>query len=124
MDHRTLSIPLACNEAVSRLSAALQQAGFRVERSFDLQSARAALRVPSACPCPHHGTAECSCQYVVMLVARDGGAPLSLVAHGQEQHTLFSFEPGTDNSGAALAIRTRLEGFIRALQGSLDKEGA
>lgn len=103
-----LSTPLPCNEAIDQLSRSLRAAGFQVERSFDLQSARSALRVPEACPCPHHGTTECSCQYVVLLVARDGSPPVSLIAHGQEQHTAFTIE-SSERAGIELILRRQIE---------------
>ena len=58
-----MTLPATCEQTVALLSAALVRHGFRVERSFDLRSA-----LHSDCPCPHHGTAQCACQYVVLLV--------------------------------------------------------
>jgi hypothetical protein len=68
-----------CNDIVVKLTALLQEAQFRVERSFDLQSARIA-----GCTCPHHGTDQCDCQYIVLLVYDDTPAPLTLVVHGHD----------------------------------------
>jgi hypothetical protein len=46
-----------------------------VVRNFDLRDALHTQNSP--CTCPHHGTADCDCNYVVLLVY-DGAA----VSHG------------------------------------------
>jgi hypothetical protein len=38
--------------------------GFQVERTFDLHAARMSQL---DCPCPYHGTGDCTCQMVVLL---------------------------------------------------------
>jgi hypothetical protein len=81
-----------CGRMAERLSHDLGAAGLRVTRSFDLQSARQALRDPESCPCPHHGTAECTCQYVVLLVDAGGDSRLTLVAHGHDGETHLSID--------------------------------
>lgn len=55
--------------------------GFRVIRSFDLRSAMAAHAV---CECPHHGTAQCTCQFVVLLVYGESGAPVVVTTHSRD----------------------------------------
>jgi hypothetical protein len=54
--------------------------GVRLERSFDL---RTALHDQPDCPCPHHGTAQCTCQYVVLLAYEEtaSGSPAVLTVH-------------------------------------------
>jgi len=56
-------LPATCEQTVTALTTALAQHGYRIERSFDLRSA-----LHGNCPCPHHGTSQCTCQYVVLLV--------------------------------------------------------
>lgn len=104
-----LELPLSCNEAVDQVSKVLLDAGFQVERSFDLQSARGALRAPELCPCPHHGTADCSCQYVVLLVSEGDDPPTSLIAHGQEHRTLFSIESSAEPSATELRLHALID---------------
>ncbi len=87
---------LDANEAVLRLTSSLSELGYHVTRSFDLQIARAELRAPEECPCPHHGSAACTCQYVVLLVNRPGEAPATLVIHGHDNRTLVSVERRQD----------------------------
>ena len=76
-----------CEEATAQAVQLLAGAGLQVVRSFDLRSARLAH---AECTCPHHGTAQCTCQLVVLLVYGQGGAPMSLVAHGHNGQTWLS----------------------------------
>ena len=62
----------------------LERAGLQVMRSFDLQVARAAH---VGCTCPHHGTDQCDCQMVVLLVYGQESPPVTLVAHGHDGQT-------------------------------------
>ena len=73
--------------AARAASAALTRQGFRVMHSFDLRSAMAAH---ADCACPYHGTAQCTCQFIVLLVyceasPRDGkaGDPVVVTAHSR-----------------------------------------
>ncbi len=79
-----LQLPWVCDQAVRWLEAHLVEAGMRVIRSFDLRSARVA---EAGCPCPYHGTAQCDCQMVVLLVYLGNRGPVSIIAHGQGQQT-------------------------------------
>lgn len=72
------------SEAAARaVTAALASRGFVVVRSFDLRSALAAS---SECGCPHHGTAQCTCQFVVLL-AYAQGTPAVVTVHGRDGRT-------------------------------------
>lgn len=84
------TIPLSWSEAANALIDELSRAGFQVFRSFDLQAAREALVDPESCPCPYHGTAKCTCQYMVLLVSRAGRSPVSVVIHGHDLTTRIS----------------------------------
>ena len=90
------SILYDCNgeTAAQATTEALTRRGFRIIRSFDLRSAMAAH---AGCECPHHGTAQCTCQFVVLLVYGDpstepalslskgsGGAPVVVTAHSRD----------------------------------------
>ena len=63
------------------------RAGLQVLRTFDLQDARLAH---TECPCPNHGTEQCDCQMVVLLIYADDYRPISLVAHSHDGKTWFS----------------------------------
>ncbi len=69
---------------VPAVMAALTGRGLLVIRSFDLRSALAA---DVACECPHHGTARCTCQYVVLLVYGDAVQPVVLTLHCRDGRT-------------------------------------
>ena len=82
------SILYDCNgETAARAATeALTRRGLRVVRSFDLRSAMA---THADCECPHHGTAQCACQFVVLLVYGEpstgpGGAPVVITAHSRD----------------------------------------
>jgi hypothetical protein len=96
VDAMNESILYDCNgETAARAATeALTRRGFRVVRSFDLRSAMA---THADCECPHHGTAQCTCQFVVLLVYGDpstepalslskgsGGAPVVITAHSRD----------------------------------------
>lgn len=95
------SIPRPSAEVVDRITRALRADGLQVTCSFDLQSARAALVDPGRCPCPHHGTASCTCQYLILLVSERGSEPVSLVVHGHDDQTYLSLAepPGGTRDG-------------------------
>ena len=73
--------------AVTWTMSQLQTHGFQVERTFDLHIARLAH---ANCPCPHHGTEDCSCQMVVLLVHDNGRQPITLIVHGNEDQSCLS----------------------------------
>lgn len=75
--------------------AALARHSLYVVRSFDLRSALAAH---GGCECPYHGTAQCNCQFSVLLVyrerplgqsSRDGDTaePVVLTTHSRDNRT-------------------------------------
>ena len=60
-----LSINHPSDEALQWTKKQLLLAGLRPIQTFDLHMARLAMH---DCPCPNHGTDECDCQMVVLLV--------------------------------------------------------
>lgn len=78
------ALPRSSDEVVASLTETLEQGGLHVYRSFDLRTARSA---GGGCTCPHHGTAECDCQMVVLLIYGPEAQPSTLVLHGHDQHT-------------------------------------
>ncbi len=83
-----ISVGLPCNDLLSRLRRSLERQGLRALETFDLQMARSS---GAACICPRHGTAECDCQMVVLMVYGEGTAPTALMLHGSDGHTWISF---------------------------------
>jgi len=90
-----LSINHPSDEALQWTKKQLLQAGLRPIQTFDLHTARLALH---DCPCPNHGTEECDCQMVVLLVygkVADVSTPLNtspatLILHGNDGQTWVS----------------------------------
>ena len=76
-----------CDTAVDGVTRQMGIIGLRVVRTFDLHVARLAH---AKCPCPNHGTDQCDCQMVVLLVYGSNRQPLSIVAHGHSGQTWFS----------------------------------
>ena len=82
-----LSVNQSCNEALQWTKEQLVQAGLHTVQTFDLHAARAGL---NDCPCPNHGTDECDCQMVVVLVYGKAEEPATLILHGNDGQTWFS----------------------------------
>ena len=100
-----LALDQNCDRVQAWVSGRLSGAGLRVVRTFDLQVAR--LAHPD-CPCPHHGTDNCNCQMVILLVYRKRNVPATLVIHGQDGRTWLSL---TNQAGQR--VDPRLEAIIR-----------
>jgi len=77
---RDLTLAFRCEQTIAILISTMALHGIRLERSFDLRSA---LNDHPDCPCPHHGTAQCTCQYVVLLAYEEAASasPAVLTAH-------------------------------------------
>ena len=82
-----LVLDQTCDQVLVWVSQQLTSASFRVVQTFDLQVAR--LAHPD-CPCPHHGTNDCNCQMVVLLVYGKQDDPATLVIHGQDGRSWVS----------------------------------
>jgi hypothetical protein len=82
-----LALDQTSEQVQAWINGQLTSAGFRVVQTFDLQVARLAH---SECPCPHHGTDDCNCQMVILLVYRKVDDPATLVIHGQDGKTWLS----------------------------------
>ncbi len=82
-----LVLQQTCDDAVDWIIRQFSAVGLHVVRTFDLQVAR---QMSIECPCPHHGTDQCDCQLVVLLVYKPGYSPISVVAHGYDGQTWFS----------------------------------
>ncbi len=77
-----------CDVTLQWATQRLVGAGFRTVRTFDLQDARAGSQ---DCSCPHHGTEQCDCRMVVLLVYGNGKEPETLILHGSDGKTWLSF---------------------------------
>jgi len=101
---QTVTFDRLSEQVIAAITTTLARRGYRVVRSFDLQSARD--RYAGECACPHHGTSSCTCQYVVLLVYAQMGAgrpmatelpspPRVLTVHTYEQTTHVTFHRDT-----------------------------
>lgn len=87
MSDTFLLLEKPCDEAIAWVVRQINGAGLQVLRTFDLQVARL---THAECPCPYHGTDQCDCQMIVLLVYGDHYQPISLVAHSHDGSTWFS----------------------------------
>ena len=83
-----LSVSRPCNEALRWTKRQLSRAGLRAVQTFDLHSARHSSLMD--CSCPHHGTEQCDCQMVVLLVYYASPEPTALILHGNGGKTGLS----------------------------------
>jgi hypothetical protein len=74
-------MPCSGEQAARMVVDELTRRGFHVVRSFDLNVA-----TDGRCDCPYHGTARCTCQYVVLLVYGAHGSPAVVTAHSRDDH--------------------------------------
>ena len=90
-----LTVDIPCDLALQMVKQKLSQAGLRALQTFDLQTARLAQQ---ECACPHHGTEDCDCQMVVLMVYGETAdvstplntSPVTLILHGNDGQTWFS----------------------------------
>jgi len=105
-----LSVHQPCDKALQWVKEQLSQNGLRAVQTFDLHAARAGLH---DCSCPNHGTDECDCQMVVVLVYGNTEGPSTLILHGSDGQTWFSIVDDTNqktNEMTAVAIQNSLKG--------------
>lgn len=98
-----------CTKAYQLTSEWLQEAGLRLVRTFDLHTVRSGM---DGCSCPHHGTEDCDCQLMVLLVYKVGERPVTLILHGEGDSTWFTTADAPasgDNSALSVEIRRILE---------------
>lgn len=82
-----LTIHMDSKTATSTVMESLKRVGLQLVQSFDLQTARATQQ---NCSCPHHGTEQCNCQMVVLLVYPQIREHLTLVIHSHNEQTHIS----------------------------------
>ena len=105
-----LSLQTDSQTAIEQSVQQLVRSGFHVMRSFDLKVARAAH---VGCPCPHHGTDQCDCQMVVLLVYRQYETPVTLVVHGHDGQTEIALVDPPEQCYSQEIIHAILDAFRR-----------
>jgi hypothetical protein len=105
-----LEIDAACAQLVEPLKNALNAAGYWAFQSFDLQSTRAFH--DEGCACPHHGTQQCTCEMVVLLVYQPASDPVTVILDGRDHRTCvyITDDPGTSPPS------TVIDGIIQAIR--------
>jgi len=104
-----LSVNQPCDETSQWTKMQLSQANLRTVQTFDLHTARIGLH---DCPCPNHGTEECDCQMVVLLVYGKDTEPETLILHGNDGKTwlcIAEIPNQKKNTNTVTAIRNALE---------------
>lgn len=104
-----LSLNYPSDQALIWLKEKLAATSLRVVQTFDLHSARRGLE---DCPCPHHGTEQCDCQMIVLLIYGNAAEPATLILHGNNGQTWLSITEHPDqrlSQAAVRAIRRALE---------------
>lgn len=105
-----LSVPHPCEEAAAWVQQRLRQDGLRALQTFDLHEARLPLE---DCPCPHHGTNDCDCQMVVVLVYGRAPEPATLFLHGYGGQTWISLADRPEQPADASLVAA-IERALRA----------
>ena len=113
-----LALDAGSAQALPAILSRLQRYGFTAVQSFDLRSALAAH---PGCACPYHGTEQCTCQYIVLLVyptappAHTGPIVLTLHSHdGETQVQLVepAFVPALSANGEVTAVERLMIALI------------
>jgi hypothetical protein len=95
----------AIEQSIQRLDAA----GLQVVRSFDLKVVKSAH---VGCNCPHHGTDQCDCQMVVLLVYGQDDPPVTLVVHGHDGQTQIALVDTPEQQSAPQLVHAILRAIL------------
>lgn len=98
-----LTVNLSCDRALQVAKRKLSQRGLRALQTFNLYTARLGQ---SECPCPHHGTEQCDCQMVVLLIYGESPQPVTLILHGSGGTTWFSIADDPSQQGNRALLRS------------------
>lgn len=102
---RQLQFDQPCEDVLPRIISALRNAGYQVQRTFDL---RGALLSASESFCPQHGIAPCDCQYAVLLIYGHTGRPATLILSSYQGQTRAALADQPDQRAAASMEKTIL----------------
>lgn len=82
-----LTIDSSCDKALQTTKKKLSQAGLLSVQTFNLNAVRLGLH---SCSCPNHGTDDCDCQMIILLVYGEVAEPATLISHGNNGRTWIS----------------------------------
>lgn len=114
-----LAVSHSCEAALQWVTGQLLQAGLRPVQTFDLHAARKGVQ---DCPCPNHGTHECDCQFVVMLVYGKSGGPVTLILHGNDGQTWLSIAEGP-HPGTEMNLSTEIKQALESAPDPVSRAG-
>ncbi len=102
----SLNLNIDAENVVKLTAEALARQQLRAVCNFDLRDALSTQDV--LCPCPHHGTAACDCNYVVLSVYPANGHALraaslagQILIHTHDGSTWLSYPASTDGQSAS-----------------------
>ena len=92
----TVQFKTSIDKARDIVTCGLSKKGFRVVRSFDFQEAASAH---PHCTCPFHGTADCTCQYLMLIAYPDDaeGGMFTIALHSDDEKTFVSLIAGDES---------------------------
>ncbi len=92
----TIQFKTSVDRAFDIVTCGLSKQGFRVVRSFDFQEAASAH---PHCTCPCHGTADCTCQYLMLIAYPDNAdrGMLTIALHSHDEKTFVSLIEGEES---------------------------
>lgn len=99
----TIQFKTSVDRAFDIVTCGLSKKGFRVVRSFDFQEAASAhIR----CTCPLHRTADCSCQYLMLIAYSDDpeGGMFTIALHSDDEMTFVSLIAGNESEWIKLMV--------------------
>ncbi len=111
---RALTLASPCEQTISTLISTMALHGIRLERSFDL---RTALHDHPDCPCPHHGTAQCTCQYVVLLAYEQATSrsPVAISLHECDGITRLRVDAGPFGGTLSWSLLAAIDEALNAV---------
>lgn len=104
-----LTLQADSQTAIEQAIQHLDIAGFQLVRSFDLKVARSAH---IGCACPHHGTDQCDCQMVVLLVYGQDSLPVTLVIHGHDGETQIAIVDTPEQRPASRLVNEIVQAIL------------
>ena len=98
------TIEVGWRSVLGRLMRSFVDRGLFVHPGFDLQRARRDEDEGVGVLCPHHGTRDCRCQYVILQVSGRDEGPSAVIVHGGETATRIALRTRAGARGRLLAV--------------------
>ncbi len=108
----TVRVDQPSEQVIPRLVDTLQRHGLQVTTSFDLRLARAGY---DNCDCPHHGQAECTCQYAILLIYNSDQLDKvyrTITVHGQDDTVWLTLLQSPDPPNSNTLAHQTIEAIL------------